>query len=140
MGAQARFIHESAERPPPRLLGGGEESNGEELKEGGRSLEGSFSEKNAPGGGLRADCGRTSPSGSSRTFGGRGITGGRPAGCVTARPGGRGTDNPRPGAPRGGAPRTDAGPDFQELEAMGADLDCGQLRALEMAGQRQKRQ
>jgi hypothetical protein len=68
------------------------------LREGGRSLEGSFFDKNVGRDTPRVDFGRSYPPGLSRTDGGSGINRGWPAGFAAVRPGGRGKDNPRPGA------------------------------------------
>jgi len=55
---------------PGFVLGAKKATRG--LREGRRSLEGSFSDKHASRDGFRVDFGRTSPSGLSRSAGGRG--------------------------------------------------------------------
>ena len=105
----ARFIHEGAEGRLSRFCFGAKNAT-RGVGEGGRSLGGSFFDKNAGRDTPRVDFGRSYPPGLSRTDGGSGVNRGWPAGFATARPRGRGKDNPRPGAPRCGGWSLGCGP------------------------------
>ena len=106
-----RFIHEGAEGRLSRLCFGAKKAT-RGVGEGGRSLGGSFFDKNTGRDTPRVDFGRSYPPGLSRTDGGSGVNRGWPAGFATARPRGRGKDNPRPGAPRCGGWSPGCGPRF----------------------------
>jgi hypothetical protein len=107
------------------------------LKEGGKSLEGSFPNKNAAGGSFRGDFGRTSPVIQCRYPGSAGARLCKPGPQVLQQPGqelpvriSRGQVHPEAAA---GFPQ--AGPDLQQLEPQGIDLGGFQLGALQMAAQ-----